>query len=71
MEEKKKDIPYFGCIDFLSGERPVGLPKARVIKTGKTHHTENNDPIEVRRTVRSGVRTFGAGESIDWRKEYN
>ncbi len=48
MEEKKKDIPNFGCIDFLSGQRPEGLPKARVIKTGKTHHTENNAPIEVK-----------------------
>lgn len=69
--EEKKNIPYFGCIDFLSGQRPEGLPKARVIKTGKTHHTENNAPFEVKRSIRRGVRTFGAGESIDWRQEYN
>ncbi len=71
MEEKKKDIPYFGCIDFLSGQIPEGLPKARVIKTGKTHHTEKNTPIEYKRTIRRGVRAFGSGESIDWRQEYN
>ena len=69
--EEKKNIPYFGCIDFLSGQRPEGLPKARVIKTGKPHHTENNAPIEVKRSIRGGVRRLAPGESIDWREYYS
>lgn len=69
--EEKKNIPYFGCIDFLNGQIPEGLPKARVIKTGKPHHTENNAPIEYKRIIRRGVRTFGPRESIDWREYYS
>ena len=36
MEEKKKNIPYLGCIDFYTGDArlPEGFPKVKVIKRG-------------------------------------
>jgi len=68
MEEKKKDIPFFGCIDFYgNGKRPEGLPPVRVIKKGY----KNNDPIEVKRPMRSSVYRTKPGESIDWREYYS
>ena len=68
MEEKKKDIPHFGCISFL-GEAPAGLPKVRIVKCG----TKNKDyaPIEVKRTIQPGVRKCEPGDSIDWREAYS
>lgn len=69
MEEKKKDVPYFGCIDFRFGKAPEGLPKFRIIKRGN----KNNDdgPIEVKRGMRPGVLRTKPGESIDWREYYS
>ena len=33
MEEKKKEIPYLGCIDFYTGDArlPEGFPKVKVL----------------------------------------
>lgn len=68
MEEKNKNIPFFGCIDFYgNGKRPEGLPPVRVLKKGYKNH----GPIEVKRPMRSGVRILKFGESIDWANAYN
>lgn len=69
MEEKKKEVPYYGCIDLYFGKAPEGLPKFRIIKRGNKN--KDNAPIEVKRRMQSGVRTYGPGESIDWQKEYS
>ena len=71
MGEKKRNIPYFGCINFYGdgSDIPEDLPKVRVIKCG--NKTKNNAPFEVKRPMRSGVRILKTGESIDWRKLYS
>lgn len=70
MEEKKKNIPYLGCIDFYTGDAklPDGFPKVKVVKRG--NKTKDNDPIEVKRAMRPGFRRCKPGESINWREEY-
>lgn len=70
MEEKKKNIPYLGCIDFYTGDArlPEGFPKVKVIKRG--NKTKDNDPIEVKRAMRPGFHRCKPGESINWREEY-
>ena len=69
MEEKKKNIPYLGCIDFYTGDArlPEGFPKVKVIKRG--NKTKDNDPIEVKRAMRPGFHRCKPGESINWREE--
>lgn len=68
MEERKKIIPDFGHIDFANG-RPVGFPKPKVVKCGNKNR--NHAPIKVRRAIRTGVRVYQPGESIDWEKVYD
>ena len=68
MEEKKNIIPDSGCVTAV-GETPTWLPKVRSIKRG--YKNRDNAPIEVKRTIRPGVRTLMPGESVDWRKEYS
>jgi hypothetical protein len=68
MEEKKNTIPDFGYVDFDSG-RPGGLPKPKVVKCGTKNR--NHAPIKVKRTIRTGVRVYQPGESIDWAKAYD
>jgi molybdopterin biosynthesis enzyme len=71
MEEKKKEIPDFECIDFYTGDArlPEGLPKVKVVKRG--NKTKDNDPIEVKRAMRPGFRRCKPGESINWREYYS
>ena len=68
MEERKKIIPDFGHIDFANGG-PVGFPKPKVVKCGNKNR--NHAPIKVRRAIRTGVRVYQPGESIDWEKVYD
>ena len=67
MDEKKKIVPDFGHVDFANG-RPNGLPKPKVVRCGTKNR--NHAPIEVKRTIRAGVRVYQPGESIDWTKAY-
>ena len=68
MEEKKNIIPDFGYVDFDSG-RSCGLPKPKIVKCGTKNR--NHAPIKVKRTIRTGVRMYQPGESIDWTKAYS
>ena len=68
MDEKKTIVPDFGYVAFV-GERPEGLPTPKVVKCGtkNRHHA----PIKVKRTIRTGVRVYQPGESVDWANTYN
>ncbi len=68
MEENKKVIPDFGYVAFV-GEKPQGLPKPKVVRCGTKNR--NHAPIKVRRAIRTGVRVYQPGESIDWSGAYN
>ena len=68
MDEKKKIVPDFGNVDFIDGQ-PASLPKPKIIKCGNKNR--NHAPIKVERTIRSGVRTYQPGESVDWSNAYN
>ena len=68
MENKKKVIPDFGYVAFV-GEKPQGLPKPKVVKCGTKNR--NHAPIKVNRAIRTGVRIYQSGESIDWAGAYN
>ncbi len=68
MEENKKMIPDFGYVNFDTG-RPVSLPKPKVVKCGTKNR--NHAPIKVKRTIRTGVRVYQPGESVDWTKAYD
>lgn len=67
MEEKKKIVPDFGYVAFVDG-RPEGLPKPKVVRCGTKNR--NYAPIKVKRTIRTGVRVYQPGESVDWTKAY-
>ena len=67
-EKKKKIIPDFGYVDFDDG-RPGAFPKPKVVRSGTKNR--NHAPIKVKRTIRTGVRVYQSGESIDWTKAYD
>ena len=67
-DEKMKIVPDFGHIDFAEG-RPEGLPQPKVVKCGTKNR--NHAPIKVKRAIRTGVRIYQSGESIDWAEAYN
>jgi hypothetical protein len=68
MKEDKTIVPDFGYVDFDKG-RPEGLPKPKIVKCGTKNR--NHAPIKVKRTIRTGVRVYQPGESIDWANAYN
>lgn len=68
MDKEKTVIPDFGYVDFDRG-RPEGLPMPRVIKCGTKNR--NHAPIKVKRSIRTGVRVYQPGESINWTKAYD
>ena len=71
MEDRQKNITYFGCINFYGdgSDIPEALRKVRVKKCGNKN--KDNAPFEVKQPMRGGVRILKAGESIDWRKLYS
>ena len=68
MDEKKTIIPDFGYVNLDTG-RFEELPKPKVVKCGTKNR--NHAPIKVKRTIRTGVRVYQSGESIDWTKAYD
>ena len=64
--EEKKIVPDFGYVDFEGGP---GLPKPKIVKCGTKNR--NHAPIKVKRAIRTGVRIYQPGESIDWKKAYD
>jgi hypothetical protein len=66
--EEKKIVPDFGYVDFEGGP-PSGLPKPKIVKCGTKNR--NHAPIKVKRTIRTGVRVYQPGESINWTKAYD
>ena len=66
--DDKKLIPDFGYVAFV-GERPTTMPKPKVVKCGNKNR--NYAPIRVKRAIRTGVRVYQPGESIDWTKAYD
>ena len=67
-EQKEKVIPDFGYVAFV-GKQPDGLPKPKVVRSG----TKNRRyaPIKVNRAIRTGVRVYQPGESVDWAGAYD
>lgn len=66
--EEKKVIPDFGYVAFI-GDKPNDMPKPKVVKCGSKNR--NHAPIRVKRSIRTGVRVYQSGESIDWTSAYD
>jgi len=66
--EDKKLIPDFGYVAYV-GELPNNLPKPKVVKCGNKNR--NHAPIRVKRAIRTGVRVYQSGESVNWPGAYD
>ena len=66
--EDKKVIPDFGYVAFV-GEQPDALPKPKVVKCGNKNR--NYALIRVKRPIRTSVRVYKPGESVDWSSAYD
>ena len=68
MDEKKKEVPDFGYVEFDNG-KPDNLPMPKVVRCGTKNR--NHAPIKVKRAIRTGVRVYQPGEPIDWKTAYD